>query len=130
VRIQTNQIVGDTRQALVLDVAGTQVVLGEATASGDACVSAAVGGQSGSGTRSDVLSGSEGADRLHGAAGNDHLDGGTGRDTLSAGAGNDTVNTAFGSDTVSGARAGMRSTPRRPVRRRGSRAARGAIRRA
>jgi Ca2+-binding RTX toxin-like protein len=82
VRIRTNQLVGDTRQALILDVAGAQVVLGEATASGDACVSAAVGGQSGSGTRSDVLSGSEGADRLHGAAGNDHLDGGTGRDTL------------------------------------------------
>jgi Ca2+-binding RTX toxin-like protein len=48
VRIRTNQLVGDTRQALVLDVAGTQVVLGEATASGDACAAAGVGGQSGS----------------------------------------------------------------------------------
>jgi RTX calcium-binding nonapeptide repeat (4 copies) len=48
VRIRTNQLVGDTRRALVLDIAGTEVVLGEATASGDACRSTAVGGPAGS----------------------------------------------------------------------------------
>jgi hypothetical protein len=37
VRVRTNQLDGDTRRALVLDVAGVQVVLGEAQASGDAC---------------------------------------------------------------------------------------------
>ena len=37
VRVRTNQLDGDTRRALVLDVAGVQVVLGEARASGDAC---------------------------------------------------------------------------------------------
>lgn len=37
VRVRANQLEGDTRRALVLDVAGTQVVLGEAQASGDAC---------------------------------------------------------------------------------------------
>ncbi len=43
VRVRTNQLVGDTRQALVLDAAGTQVVLGEARASGDACATPADG---------------------------------------------------------------------------------------
>jgi hypothetical protein len=37
VRVRTNQLDGDTRRGLVLDVAGVQVVLGEARASGDAC---------------------------------------------------------------------------------------------
>ncbi len=37
VRVRTNQLSGATRQALVLDVGDTEVVLGEATASGDAC---------------------------------------------------------------------------------------------
>jgi Ca2+-binding RTX toxin-like protein len=37
VRVRTNQLDGDTRRALVLDVAGVQAVLGEAQASGDAC---------------------------------------------------------------------------------------------
>ena len=37
VRVRTNQLDGDTRRALVLDVAGAEVVLGEAQASGDAC---------------------------------------------------------------------------------------------
>ncbi len=40
VRIRANQVTGDTRRALVLDVAGVQVVLGEATAAGDACARA------------------------------------------------------------------------------------------
>jgi Ca2+-binding RTX toxin-like protein len=37
VRVRTNQLTGATRQALVVDVGDTEVVLGEATASGDAC---------------------------------------------------------------------------------------------
>jgi hypothetical protein len=44
VRIRTNQLTGSTRQALVLDVSGTTYVLGEATASGDACASLETGG--------------------------------------------------------------------------------------
>jgi Ca2+-binding RTX toxin-like protein len=46
VRIRFNQVTGGTRQALVLDIGPTQLVLGEATASGDAC---AVGGGPGDG---------------------------------------------------------------------------------
>src|SRR6185312_2426187 len=37
VRVRTNLVNGDTRQALVLDVGGNEYVIGEATASGDAC---------------------------------------------------------------------------------------------
>ncbi|HXD59520.1 MAG TPA: hypothetical protein VN606_16465 [Thermoleophilaceae bacterium] len=37
VRVRTNVVNGDTRQALVLDVGGNEYVIGEATASGDAC---------------------------------------------------------------------------------------------
>ena len=37
VRIRANQFDGTTRRALILDVGTTQLVLGEATASGDAC---------------------------------------------------------------------------------------------
>jgi hypothetical protein len=37
VRVRTNQLDGDIRRALVLDVGDAQVVLGEAQASGDAC---------------------------------------------------------------------------------------------
>ena len=37
IRVRTDVVVGDTRQALVLDLLGEQIVLGEATASGDAC---------------------------------------------------------------------------------------------
>jgi Ca2+-binding RTX toxin-like protein len=59
VRVRTNQLDGDTRRALVLDVAGVQVVLGEAQASGDACATlgddgngdgGATGGSGGNGT--------------------------------------------------------------------------------
>ena len=58
VRVRTNQLEGDTRRALVLDVAGTQVVLGEAQAAGDACATlddddsddGTTGGSGGSGT--------------------------------------------------------------------------------
>jgi Ca2+-binding RTX toxin-like protein len=39
VRIRTNQLSGDTRQALVVDIGDTEYVLGEARASGDACES-------------------------------------------------------------------------------------------
>jgi Ca2+-binding RTX toxin-like protein len=39
VRVRTNVVEGDTRRALVLDLLGSQVVLGEATAAGDACAS-------------------------------------------------------------------------------------------
>jgi hypothetical protein len=44
VRIRTNQLNGDTRQALVLDVGANEYVLGEAIASGDACASLPAGG--------------------------------------------------------------------------------------
>jgi Ca2+-binding RTX toxin-like protein len=44
IRVRTNVLSGDTRQALVLDVAGEEVVLGEATASGDACATLSSGG--------------------------------------------------------------------------------------
>lgn len=44
VRIRTNQLNGDTRQALVLDVGSTEYVLGEASASGDACAALNSGG--------------------------------------------------------------------------------------
>ena len=37
VRIRANQFDGTTRRALILDVGGSQIVLGEASASGDAC---------------------------------------------------------------------------------------------
>ncbi|HEX5924084.1 MAG TPA: hypothetical protein VFY45_09645 [Baekduia sp.] len=37
VRVRTNQLDGDTRRALVLDVGGVEVVVGEAQAAGDAC---------------------------------------------------------------------------------------------
>ena len=47
VRVRFNQLTGGTRQALVLDIGPTEVVLGEATASGDAC--AAGGGPGGGG---------------------------------------------------------------------------------
>lgn len=49
VRIRTNQLSGSTRQALVLDLGTTQYVLGEASASGDACASLATGRPSGGG---------------------------------------------------------------------------------
>jgi hypothetical protein len=47
VRVRTNQLSGSTRQALVLDVGSTEYVLGEASASGDACASLPAGGGSG-----------------------------------------------------------------------------------
>jgi hypothetical protein len=64
VRIRTNQLSGDTRQALVLDVGGTEYVLGEARAGGDACATLLGGGIGGAGGRA-------------GAAGSD-LGGGSG----------------------------------------------------
>jgi hypothetical protein len=45
VRIRTNQLRGDTRQALVLDTGGNEYVLGEASAGGDACATLAAGGE-------------------------------------------------------------------------------------
>jgi Ca2+-binding RTX toxin-like protein len=47
IRVRFNQLTGGTRQALILDIGPTQVVLGEAIASGDAC--AAGGGPGGPG---------------------------------------------------------------------------------
>jgi Ca2+-binding RTX toxin-like protein len=47
VRVRTNVLTGDTRQALVLDVASEQVVLGEASASGDACATLSTDGGGG-----------------------------------------------------------------------------------
>jgi len=47
VRIRTNQLSGNTRQALVVDLGGTEYVLGEAIASGDACASLSSGGSGG-----------------------------------------------------------------------------------
>jgi Ca2+-binding RTX toxin-like protein len=47
VRVRTNQLDGDTRRALVLDVGDAQVVLGEARASGDACATLGGGGAGG-----------------------------------------------------------------------------------
>ncbi len=44
VHIATNQLSGDTRQALVLEVGGTVYVLGEATAGEDACATLNAGG--------------------------------------------------------------------------------------
>ncbi len=44
VHIATNELSGDTRQALVLEVGGTVSVLGEATAGGDACATLNAGG--------------------------------------------------------------------------------------
>lgn len=37
VRVRANQVEGNTRRALTLDAGGSQVVIGEATAAGDAC---------------------------------------------------------------------------------------------
>jgi Ca2+-binding RTX toxin-like protein len=56
VRIRTNQVAGDTRQALVVDIGDTEYVLGEARASGDACASLVdgIGGSGGSGELSQV----------------------------------------------------------------------------
>jgi Ca2+-binding RTX toxin-like protein len=51
VRVRANQESGGTRQALVLeDGAGRQVVLGEASASGDACATTTSGGSGGPGS--------------------------------------------------------------------------------
>jgi hypothetical protein len=44
VRIRTNQLNGDTRQALVLDTPNSEYVLGEAKAGGDACAGLLAGG--------------------------------------------------------------------------------------
>ena len=55
VRIRTNQVSGDTRQALVVDIGDTEYVLGEARASGDACASL-VDGIGGGGGAGDELS--------------------------------------------------------------------------
>jgi hypothetical protein len=63
VRIRTNQLNGTTRQALVLDVGTTEYVLGEASASGDACASLATGGSGGLG------GGNLGGESLAGAVG-------------------------------------------------------------
>lgn len=56
VRVRTNQLSGDTRQGLVLDVGGTEYVLGEAAAGGDACATlsggAATEGATGAGATS------------------------------------------------------------------------------
>jgi Ca2+-binding RTX toxin-like protein len=51
IRVRFNQVTGGTRQALILDIGPTQLVLGEATASGDAC--AAGGGPGGPGDGDD-----------------------------------------------------------------------------
>jgi hypothetical protein len=59
VRVRTNQLSGNTRQALVLDLGTTEYVLGEASASGDACASLPIGSQSGGGPGS--LSGASGS---------------------------------------------------------------------
>jgi Ca2+-binding RTX toxin-like protein len=48
IRLRTNQLNGDTRQALVVDLGDTEVVIGEATASGDACSN--LGDDTGNGT--------------------------------------------------------------------------------
>jgi hypothetical protein len=62
VRIRTNQLSGYTRQALVLDSGTTEYVLGEASASGDACASAPTGGGSGgAGGAGGSLAGASGA---------------------------------------------------------------------
>lgn len=47
VRIRTNQLRGNTRQALVLDVSGSEYVLGEASAAGNACATLPTGGGEG-----------------------------------------------------------------------------------
>jgi hypothetical protein len=47
VRIRTNQLRGNTRQALVLDVSGTEYVFGEASAAGDPCATPPTGGGEG-----------------------------------------------------------------------------------
>jgi hypothetical protein len=47
VRIRTNRLSGNTRQALVVDLGGSEYVLGEASASGDACASLTIGGSGG-----------------------------------------------------------------------------------
>jgi hypothetical protein len=44
VRVRTNQLNGDTRQALVIDIASSEYVLGEAKAGGDACAGLLPGG--------------------------------------------------------------------------------------
>jgi hypothetical protein len=49
VGIQTNQLDGDTRRALVLDIGDAEYVLGEASASGDACATAPAGAGAGAG---------------------------------------------------------------------------------
>ena len=56
VRIRTNQVAGDTRQALVVDIGDTEYVLGEARASGDACASLVDGIDGGGGGGGDELS--------------------------------------------------------------------------
>jgi hypothetical protein len=62
VRIRTNQLSGYTRQALVLDSGTTEYVLGEASASGDACASLPTGGGSGgAGGSGGSLAGASGA---------------------------------------------------------------------
>jgi hypothetical protein len=50
VRIRTNQLSGNTRQALVLDLGGNEYVLGEVSASGEACASLATGAGAGGGS--------------------------------------------------------------------------------
>jgi hypothetical protein len=65
VRIRTNQLSGSTRQALVLDLGTTEYVLGEASASGDACASLVSGG----GANGGGGSGETGAGGLAGASG-------------------------------------------------------------
>jgi len=49
IRVRTNIVTGSVRQALVLDAGTTQVVLGEAEASGDACATLATGTPGGGG---------------------------------------------------------------------------------
>jgi Ca2+-binding RTX toxin-like protein len=60
VRVRTNQLAGNVRQALVLDAGGAQVVLGEAGASGNACamLTAGHGGNNGNNGNSDGNAGS------------------------------------------------------------------------
>jgi hypothetical protein len=74
VRIRTNQLSGSTRQALVIDLGSTEYVLGEASASGDACASLLSGGGPGAGSGGGTGAGSGGT----GGAGGGSLGGASG----------------------------------------------------
>jgi hypothetical protein len=69
VRIRTNQLDGSTRRALVLDASGTEYVLGEASASGDACASLQHGRNSGGAVGSTSGTGSKLGPGIPGASG-------------------------------------------------------------